>query len=154
MFEEPTDLKRNASLKLTVIARQLRAHFDQSVVRLGVTRSQWTVIAVVARRPGVTQRIIANALEISEASAGRLIDRLCADGVLERRAKDDDRRAHAIFLTEAGQAITSQLAGIARVNEDAAFAGFSEDDLQRLNELLDALSENIGKSCVKPLVSS
>ncbi|AOF94787.1 hypothetical protein IL54_3317 [Sphingobium sp. ba1] len=145
LAEDPTALKRNASLKLTVIARQLRAHFDQSVVRLGVTRSQWTVIAVVARHPGATQRTIANMLEIAEASAGRLIDRLCADGLLERRAKDDDRRAHAVFLTEAGQTITTQLAGIARANEDVAFARFDVDDLNRLNMLLDMISENIAK---------
>ncbi|RJF91205.1 MarR family winged helix-turn-helix transcriptional regulator [Sphingomonas cavernae] len=146
IFEDPTDLRRNASMKLSIIARQLRTHFDQSVARLGVTRSQWTVIAVTARHPGVTQRTIAKALEISEASAGRLIDRLCADGLLERRAKDDDRRAHAVFLTEAGQAITSRLGEIARANEDVAFKGFNEDDLARLNALLDAISENVGRS--------
>lgn len=145
LFDDPTNLRRNASMKLSIIARQLRAHFDQTVVRLGVTRSQWTVIAVAARHPGVTQRTIANALEMSEASAGRLIDRLCADGLVERRPKDDDRRAYAIFLTEAGEAITSRLAAIARANEEIAFAGFDEDDLKRLNELLDALSENISK---------
>ncbi|MBV2150824.1 MarR family winged helix-turn-helix transcriptional regulator [Sphingobium sp. AS12] len=145
LADDAKALMRNASLKLVVIARQLRAHFDQSVVRLGVTRSQWTVIAAVARHPGATQRTIANMLEIAEASAGRLIDRLCADGLLERRAKDDDRRAHAVFLTETGQAITTQLAGIARANEEVAFAGFDHDDLHRLNALLDTISENIGK---------
>ncbi|OAN59454.1 MULTISPECIES: MarR family winged helix-turn-helix transcriptional regulator [unclassified Sphingobium] len=145
LAEDPTALMRNASLKLTVIARQLRAHFDQSVVRLGVTRSQWTVIAAVARYPGSTQRTIATMLEIAEASAGRLIDRLCADGLLERRPKDDDRRAHAVYLTDAGQAITSKLAAIARANEEVAFAGFDGDDLRRFNALLDTISENISK---------
>lgn len=141
-----TDLMRNASLKLSVIARQLRAHFDQSVVRLGVTRSQWTVIAVVARHPGATQRTIANLLEVAEASAGRMIDRLCADGLVERRQRDDDRRAHAVYLTETGQKITLKLAGIARANEEVAFAGFEFDDLTRFNTLLDMISENIGKA--------
>lgn len=144
--ETPADQMRNASLKLTIIARQLRAHFDQSVVRLGVTRSQWTVIAAVARYPGATQRTIANLLEIAEASAGRQIDRMCADGLLERRPKDDDRRAHAVFLSEAGQKITSTLAGIARANEEIAFAGFNPDDLERFNAMLDMISENIGKT--------
>ncbi|MBB5686730.1 MarR family winged helix-turn-helix transcriptional regulator [Sphingobium boeckii] len=144
--DEPTDLRRNASLKLSIIARQLRAHFDQSVVRLGVTRSQWTAIAVVARHPGITQRSIADFLEVTEVSAGRLIDRLCADGLAERRPKDDDRRAHTVFLTEAGQGITVQLGAIARSNEDIAFAGVGMDDLERLNALLDTISENISKS--------
>jgi len=146
MFDDPTDLRRNASMKLSIIARQLRKHFDQSVALVGVTRSQWTVIAVTARHPGATQRMIANALEITEVSAGRLIDRLCADGLLERRPKDDDRRAHAVFLTEAGKAITSRLGEIARENEDVAFAGFKDEDLARLNALLDAISENVCKA--------
>ena len=145
LADNPPALMRNATMKLTIIARQLRAHFDQSVVRLGVTRSQWTVIAAVARYPGTTQRHIANLLEMAEASAGRLIDRLCADGLLERRQKDDDRRAHAVFLTERGQAITMQLSGIAQENEEVAFAGFSTEDLKRLNSLLDTISENIVK---------
>jgi len=145
LADNPPALMRNATMKLTIIARQLRAHFDQSVVRLGVTRSQWTVIAAVARYPGTTQRHIANLLEMAEASAGRLIDRLCADGLLERRQKDDDRRAHAVFLTERGQAITMQLSGIAQENEEVAFAGFSAEDLKRLNSLLDTISENIVK---------
>ena len=69
--------------------------FDREVAGLHVTRSQWTMIAVVARSPGATQRTIAEALEMSEASAGRLIDRLCADGLLERHERYDDRRARA-----------------------------------------------------------
>lgn len=145
IVQEPTVLMRSASLKLSVIARQLRAHFDQSVVRLGVTRSQWTVIAIVARHPGETQRSIAGMLEIAEASAGRLIDRLCADAILERRPKDEDRRAHAIFLTPKGQDITAQLASIARASEEVAFGGIDLNDLTRLNRLLDIISGNISK---------
>lgn len=76
----PDSLRRNISLKLAIIARQMRAHFDEAVAELGVTRSQWTVIVVVSRKPGVTQRAVADALEISEASAGRLIDRLVKKG--------------------------------------------------------------------------
>ncbi|MGK2909281.1 MAG: MarR family winged helix-turn-helix transcriptional regulator [Sphingobium sp.] len=143
---DPANLKREASRKLALIGRQLRAHFDQSVVRLGVTRSQWTAIAAVVRYPGATQRTIANLLDITEVSAGRLIDRLCADGLAERRQKDDDKRAHAIFLTESGHNITSQLSDIARENEDVAFAGFRSHDLERLNMLLDTISDNISKT--------
>jgi MarR family transcriptional regulator for hemolysin len=146
LVEEPVNLMRNASMKLAIIARQLRSHFDQSVVRLGVTRSQWTAIAAIARYPGATQRMIADMLEITEVSAGRLIDRLCADGLAERRPRDDDRRAHAVFLTDAGQGITSKLAAIARANEEIAFAGFERDDMARLNTLLDMISENISKA--------
>lgn len=140
------DPTHDASRKLAVIARELRSHFDQSVVRLGMTRSQWAALAAVARYPGATQRTVALMLDISEVSSGRLIDRLCSSGLVERRSRDDDRRAHAVFLTDAGQAITTKLTSIARASEQVAFTGFETEDLARLHVLLDRIADNIGTS--------
>ena len=123
----------------------LRSKFDRKVTGFNVTRSQWTMIAVVARCPGASQRMIAEALEMSEASAGRLIDRLCADGLLERRERDDDRRARAVYLTDAAQPLLAKLAEIAREGEEEMFKGFSSDDLDRLEDLLSRIYENISR---------
>ncbi|MCB2072662.1 MAG: MarR family transcriptional regulator [Novosphingobium sp.] len=123
----------------------MRSKFDRIVADLNVTRSQWSMIAVVARSPGATQRMIAEALEMSEASAGRLIDRLCADGLLERRDRDDDRRARAVYLTEAAEPLLAKLAEIAKQGEEQMFAGFSQEEVDRLEELLDRLYSNILK---------
>lgn len=142
-IEQSLDQKRNLSLKLTVIARQLRNRFNQNVSQMGFTRSQWALIAVVARNPGTTQRTIAEALEISEAAAGRLIDRLCADGFLERQARDDDRRAYSVHLTEAVQPHLAVLGEVARRNEEEAFAGLSEAELDQLSDLLGRVYNNI-----------
>src|SRR5580658_7883475 len=86
--------RRSIGLKLSVIARQLRLSFDQSAERSGLTRAKWTLIAAVARAPGATQRVIAEALEVREITAGRLIDRLCEEGYLRRDANPNDRRAY------------------------------------------------------------
>src|ERR1700719_4159299 len=95
--------KRSVALKLTVIARQLRVTFDQSVEQSGLTRAKWTLIAAVARNPGATQRMIAEALEVREITAGRLVDRLCDEGYLRREANPSDRRAYCLYLTAAAQ---------------------------------------------------
>ncbi len=131
---------------MTVIARQLRQVFDQQVERTGLTRAKWTLIASVARNPGATQRTIATLLEVTDATAGRLIDRLCADGYLERREDPQDRRAHSLYLTPVAQPLLSRLAKIAEIYEEATFAGFSDEDLEKLDELLGLLSRNLAKS--------
>src|SRR3974390_2353932 len=77
--------RRDVGLKLTLVARQLRQGFDQSVERSGLTRAKWTLIAAVAQSPGATQRILAEALHVREITVGRVIDRLCAEGYLKRR---------------------------------------------------------------------
>ena len=138
-----TSQKREIGLRLTILARMLRNNFDRQVAGLNVTRSQWAMIAVVSRHPGATQRMIAEALEMSEASAGRLIDRLCADGLLERRDRDDDRRARAVYLTEAAEPLLAKLAEVARDSEERMFKGFSDEDLDRMQDFVDRIYANI-----------
>ena len=138
--------KRDISLRLSVLARILRNNFDRQVSALNVTRSQWAMIAVVAHQPGATQRMIADALEMSEASAGRLIDRLCTEGLLDRRARDDDRRARAVYLTDAAKPLLEKLSIIAASNEDRLFRDFSEAELETLKSLLDRVYGNVASS--------
>jgi len=135
--------KRSIALKLTVIARQLGQRFDHLVERDGLSRGKWSVIVAVARTPGVTQRTIASMLEISEVTAGQLIDRLCADGYLERREHPKDRRAYCIYLTAAARPFLDRLGEVARIHEDETFAGLNEADLAQLDTLLSLVARNL-----------
>lgn len=103
------------------------------------------MIAVVSRVPGATQRTIAEALDMTEASAGRLIDRLCADGLLERRDRRDDRRARAVYLTPAAEPLLATLALIARDNEQRMFKGFSTEEVDALGGYLARIYDNVSR---------
>jgi len=146
LLAQPTDRKRAVALKLSVIARQLWQRFDQSVERDGLTRAKWTLIAAVARNPGATQRAIAETLEVRDVTAGQLIDRLCADGYLERRENPTDRRAYCLYTTPAAQPVLKRLGEVAKIHEEQTFAGFSDEDLARLESLLDAIARNVAAS--------
>jgi MarR family transcriptional regulator, transcriptional regulator for hemolysin len=128
---------------LTVIARQLRVTFDQSVEQSGLTRAKWTLIAAVARNPGATQRTIAEALEVREITAGRLIDRLCDEGYLRREENPSDRRAYCVYLTPIAQPVLDKLDELAKIHEAAIFAGFTAEDLEKLDALLDTIAGNL-----------
>jgi len=138
-------IRRQVGLRMTVISRLQRNNFDRKVAALNVTRSQWSMIAVVARYPGSTQRTIAEYLEMSEASAGRLIDRLCADGLLERRDRADDRRARAVYLTPEAKPLLDQLGEIANESEDRMFRGFSDDEVERLRDYMNRIYDNVAR---------
>jgi MarR family transcriptional regulator for hemolysin len=138
--------KRAIALKLTVIARQLRQRFDHHVEGDGLTRGKWSVIVAVARSPGATQRTIAAMLEITEVTAGQLIDRLCADGYIERREHPKDRRAYCVHLTPAAQPLLGRLNEVAKIHEDQTFAGIDDADLTRLDALLETVARNLATS--------
>ncbi len=140
---KPDSRKRSIALKLTVIARQLRLRFDQSIVQRGVTRARWSLIAAVARNPGATQRAIAAMLEVTEVTAGRLIDRLCTDGYLERRENPSDRRGYCVYLTPAAQPVLDKMGEVAKSHENETFADLGEDDLAKLDALLSVIARNL-----------
>ena len=126
-----------------MIARQLRVTFDQSAERSGLTRAKWTLIAAVARNPGATQRLIAEALEVREITAGRMVDRLCEEGYLRREENPNDRRAYCVYLTPTAQPVLDTLDELAKFHEAAIFAGFSADDVDKLDALLDTIASNL-----------
>jgi len=87
--------------------------------------------------------MIADALEMSEASAGRLVDRLCNEGLLTRRSREDDRRAKAIYLSEAAEPLLDELTIVAKDSEERMFKGFSREELDTLKALLDRVYVNV-----------
>ncbi|MFN4135116.1 MAG: MarR family winged helix-turn-helix transcriptional regulator [Novosphingobium meiothermophilum] len=131
------------AVRLGMIVRQMRRDFDRAASALGITGSQWTLLAVVAGNPGSTQRTIAELLEMTEASAGRLIDRMVADGMVERRPKPDDRRAHCIYPGPAAEPILEQLAVLGATQEERLLAGLGAEERETLSRLLDRMAANL-----------
>jgi DNA-binding MarR family transcriptional regulator len=128
---------------LSIVARQLRVTFDQSAEASGLTRAQWHLIAVVSRVPGATQRTIAEALEVREITAGRLVDRLCEEGYLRRDENPSDRRAYSVYLTSAAQPLLDKLDELAKVHEGWIFAGFETEELEKIDVFLERISRNL-----------
>ena len=71
---------------LSDVARLLRTEFDRRVSRLGITRAQWLVLTRLHRRPGASHSEHAEMMEVENARAGRMIDRLDANGCVDRRS--------------------------------------------------------------------
>lgn len=131
--------------KLATLARQLGQDFDQAADGIGVSRAQWRVIATVASREGVTQRFVADRLQISEVTAGRLIDRLCASGYLERRSNPENRRAYCIHLAPEAQPLLARLGVIASAQERAAFTSLGQAEIGVLEAALEVIAQNIAR---------
>lgn len=68
-----------------------------------------SALAVLVHRPGLTVRMLAAGVGLSHAGAVRLVDRLASQGLIERRGDSSDGRAKAIYLTEAGIALSDDV---------------------------------------------
>jgi len=142
-FALPLSSDRVLGANIMRISRLLRRRFDRRARDLGLSRAQWQTIACVRKRPGATQRRIAEMLEIGEAAVGRSIDRLVEAGWLAREADPGDRRVYRIHLMPAIEPVLDELARMSDEEDDVAFAGFSEAERGQFGAFLDRMARNI-----------
>lgn len=93
------------------VSRLRRTLFDRWLLPLGITRSQWWVLAFLSRDDGMPQTDLAAELDIGKVALGALIDRLETAGFVERRADPADRRVKRVVLTERGKSLVADLRG-------------------------------------------
>src|ERR1700742_335619 len=94
------------------VARLLRKRFEQRAKGLGLTRSQWQPLAYLANNEGIHQAGLADILEIEPITLVRILDKLEARGLVERRQHAADRRIWLLFLTPAAHPILATIRGI------------------------------------------
>ncbi|MBT8111986.1 MAG: MarR family winged helix-turn-helix transcriptional regulator [Gammaproteobacteria bacterium] len=122
----PKDLSHSLGFLVHDVARLMRRAFDRRVKHLGLTRSQWFVIAHLYRNDGRTQRHLADELEVQRAPLSKLLDRLEAGGWVERRADPDDRRANRIYITEKINPLMAEGITVGKDLTDDIFSGIGE----------------------------
>ena len=80
------------------LARQLRLNADRRASAHGMTRAQWMILFRLERQPGLSQKELAEILEVEPITVARLVDRLEDRGMLERRDDPHDRRIWRLHL--------------------------------------------------------
>ena len=101
--------ERNFGFLLHDVARLMRKRFEQKARGLGLTRSQCSVLAHLARHEGIQQGGLAEILEIEPITLTRILDRLEQAELVERRAHPTDRRIRTVALTRKGAKIRTQV---------------------------------------------
>jgi MarR family transcriptional regulator, transcriptional regulator for hemolysin len=100
---------RDLMLLLNDVARLLRTRFDQRARARGMTRAQWVILARVNAKPGLSQNELASLLEVEPISVGRLVDRLEARGLVERRPDPTDRRIWRLHLLPSAEPMLEEI---------------------------------------------
>ena len=124
----------------TEIRRRMRDRFD-------ITLPRFDLMAQLEREPdGMTLGDLSRRMMVSNGNVTGLVDRLVAEGLLQRRQSDTDRRAHYVSLTEAGR---SGFAAMAAEHEDWVvdlFADLDPGEIDALMALLGATKRSVQRS--------
>jgi MarR family transcriptional regulator for hemolysin len=139
----PFSPSREIGFALNDVARLLRTYADQRARDLNTTRAQWAVLVRLQRCEGVKQAELADSLDLAPITLGRLIDKLTAAELVERRDDANDRRAHRLYLTDKAMPALTQLGALGEDLMGRALAGLSPDTIETLKLSLERIRRNL-----------
>lgn len=91
------------------LSRLRRIALDRLLKPFGLNRAQWSILAHLHARDGVSQTAIADELNLGRPSTGSLIDRLEQAGLVRRIAAANDRRVNIVELEGKGKVLIDTL---------------------------------------------
>jgi MarR family transcriptional regulator for hemolysin len=130
---------------LRIAAKSARMLLERHLSQAGTSFGTWTVLAMLEGRGPMVQRVLATSLGIEGPTLTRHLERLEELGLIRRNRAGADRRYALVDLTPAGQALCHELDAIARAANDQLLAGFSEDEITQLKNMLQRLTGNASK---------
>jgi DNA-binding MarR family transcriptional regulator len=125
------------------VSRLRRVVVDRALKPLGITRSQWWVLAFLSRRDGMTQTALAADLDLTKVAVGGLLDRMETAGFVERRADHIDGRARRVYLTRAGAKAVASIRESVEAVELEILNRIPEEALEQATEALRTLKETL-----------
>lgn len=117
--------------------------FDRALAPLGITRSQWWVLAFISRKDGLPQTQLANELDVGKVAVGALIDRLESSGFVIRQADPIDRRVKRVYVTKQARGFLEKLRKETDKFNAKIVDGIDRKQLDIASEALRAMKHNL-----------
>ncbi|WP_394424362.1 transcriptional regulator SlyA [Vreelandella stevensii] len=120
-----------------------RSIIDRRLAPLGLTQTRWvTLYHLWKLGEGNPQCDLARAIGVEAPSLVRTLGQLEEQGLVERRACDNDRRSKRIYLTPAAMPLLEQIDSVVLAARKEIFAGLSDSDLIQLDQWLAQIESN------------
>ncbi len=147
MYKAEKLLKINNStiplgLIVSMIHRTRMMYLNDKVKDMDITPGQFPFIMVLSNEEGITQEELAAHFHIDKGTVARALRKLEDKNYLFREVDSENRRRYLIYLTEKGKRTVPKITNIEQEWENSICSRFSEEEYNRLFEILKILAIN------------
>jgi DNA-binding MarR family transcriptional regulator len=125
------------------VARQLKRSFEENARRHGITLPQWRLIRQLQASGELSQTSLAGLVDSDPMTVSRMVERMEAGGLVERRADPNDSRAKLVRLTPSAKALIEKMRRVGVNVFENALEGVSDAERATLLKALNRISDNL-----------
>ncbi len=135
----------NAEITSLIVAcaKAHRSALSGKLRALGLFIGQDILLVHVADVGSASQRALATALHLEEATVSESIRKLARAGLVERLPDESDRRSYRIVVTEEGAAIADEVRSVWADYEAWAMAHLDDEQVDALKASLETILARI-----------
>jgi len=127
------------------ISRLFRMQMRQNDTSEGVMSQPGAhlVLSMLAVCDGITQLELVKATHLRPPTVSVILQKMEAEGLVERKSDEHDRRAVRVTLTEAGRALDRKNIEMIRALDSVVLCDLSEDEIAALMVILPKIRNNL-----------
>ncbi|MHB8813766.1 MAG: MarR family winged helix-turn-helix transcriptional regulator [Steroidobacteraceae bacterium] len=137
------DLSRQLGFLLKDTSRRYTRRFEERAQALSLTLPQCRALLHLENNEGVSQKRLSELTEVDPMTLVRILDRMEADGWVQRRFDPADRRAHTLWLTAKSKPVLEHVAHLIAETRAETLHGLSNEERGKLIELLERVHANL-----------
>ncbi len=141
----PLNDQEQFGLRIGLVARLWRAEIDRRLTAFGLTESRWLTLLHLSRLPkAVTQRELAEAVGVRGPTLVRTLDRLEAEGLIERRTEASDRRTKSVHLRAEAVPVLERIETTAAAVRAEIFSDISHAEVTTCLRVFEKIAGKLG----------
>jgi DNA-binding MarR family transcriptional regulator len=140
----PEELEVRTWVQLVRTFSRMERRLEEVLERHGLSIPQFDILATLGFEQGITQQELAERLLVTKGNICGMIDRMEANGWVERKPDPEDRRANRLFLTRRGKKQLGQTMPDEQALVKEMMSALLHGELQSLYQFLDRLDEATG----------
>ncbi|WP_044874868.1 MarR family transcriptional regulator [Pseudomonas sp. LFM046] len=134
------------AMQLAQMSRAWRAELDRRLAGMGLSQARWLVLLHLSRFSELpTQRELAKSVGVEGPTLARLLDSLEAQGLIQRMAVAEDRRAKKISLCPPARPLIEKIEAISSQLRQELFAGIDDEELRHCQQVHARILANLDR---------
>ena len=139
----PVSRIRTFGFLLKDISRRYVQRFEERARELRLTLPQCRVLVQLSKREGMSQAELAEIADIEPMTLVRVLDRMEADGWVERCSDPSDRRARCLYLTPAGRPLVAEVWRLIDLTRSESVAGLTAEQVEEFIGYMETIRGNL-----------
>lgn len=135
--------KSNISQYICFFYKDFQSYCEEKLKKYNLTTGLYYYLIFIYKKPGSILNEINKFMNVDKAHTTRAIQKLIANGYVEKKVNEEDKKSFRVYPTEKCNEIMDEMKELFPQWEERMMKDFSHDETELLKSLLKKASRNI-----------